>query len=72
MPRKPFLTPDQLQAVHARYKVFKNEGTAATGMWVYQPHDFDGSFELWSEAYPTFKAAAQAAWREMQDPTSHV
>ena len=65
---KSSLTPAQRRAVLRQFKVFRNEGTIGTGRWVYQPHDFDGSFELWSDTHATRREAIEAAFEEMSHP----
>lgn len=62
------LSRSNRRAVYAAFKVYRNVGSHETGKWVYQPHDFDSSFELWSEAYKTRREAVEAAWDEMNGP----
>jgi len=59
------LTKEEIATVLETYKVYKNTGTVGTGKWVYQPHDFDGSFELWSDTFATKREALVAAWNEL-------
>ena len=59
------LTAAQRRQVYRRFKVYKNTGSVEAGKWVYQPHDFDSSFELWSEGYRTRKEAVEAAHKEL-------
>jgi hypothetical protein len=35
------------------------------GKWVFQPHDFDSSFELYSEGYRTKREAIEAAYLDL-------
>ena len=62
------LSRSDRRAVHAAFKVYRNAGTVGTGRWMYQPHDYDGSFETWSEPYRTRREAVEAAWAEMNGP----
>lgn len=68
---KSSLTPAHRRAVHRHFKVFRNVGTVGTGRWVYQPHDFDSSFDLWSDTYATRREAVEAAAAEMDGPHFH-
>ena len=62
---KSSLTPSQRRATLKRFRVYRNTGTVATDLWVYQPHDFDSSFELWSDGYKTRREATEAAYDEL-------
>jgi hypothetical protein len=62
------LTAEQTAEVLKSFKVYQNEGSVETGKWVYQPHDFDDSFELWSAGYDTEGEAMAAAYAELSDP----
>lgn len=59
------LTASQRRQVHRAFKVYRNTGSVHKGKWVYQPHDFDSSFQLWSDAYPTRREAVEAAYGEL-------
>jgi hypothetical protein len=59
------MSPEDRKTVEAHYLIYRNTGTVCTGLWVYQPHDFDSPFELWSEGYKTMREAYQAALREL-------
>jgi hypothetical protein len=59
------LTRAERATVYRRFKVYRNTGSIKTGQWVYQPHDFDSSFELWSKGYPTRREAVEAAFSEL-------
>lgn len=62
------LTPEEIALVRENFKVYRNTGSVETGKWVYQPHDFDGAFELWSEGYKTRWEAEAAALKELRGP----
>jgi hypothetical protein len=62
---KSDLTRTERAKVYRAFKVYRNTGTGETGRWVYQPHDFDSSFELWSAGYKTRREAVEAAHEEM-------
>jgi hypothetical protein len=62
---KSSLTKSERAKVYRRFQVYRNTGTVGTGRWVYQPHDFDSSFELWSATYKTRREAVRAAFDEM-------
>lgn len=65
------LTAEQVELVEAGFKVYQNTGTVENGKWVYQPHDFDSSFELWSAGYTTREEAIAAAYAEIiSDPAA--
>lgn len=65
---KTQLTRSQRAAVRERFNVHRNTGTLHAGKWVYQPHDFDASFELWSAPFDTRREAMEAAYEEMSRP----
>lgn len=69
---KSILTTAQRRAVHRHFKVYRNVGSVDTSRWVYQPHDFDSSFDLWSESYRTRREAVEAAAAEMDGPNFHA
>jgi hypothetical protein len=58
------LTSEQMATVDRLYSVYRNAGTVQTGRWVYQPHDYDSSFQLWSDGYDTQEEAYVAAYAE--------
>lgn len=62
---KSSLTQSQRRMVLRRFKVYRNAGSFKTGLWVYQPHDFDSSFDLWSDGYKTRREAIEAAYHEL-------
>jgi hypothetical protein len=64
-PQRSSLTVAQRRAVRKAFAVYRNMGTLGTGQWVYQPHDFDSSFELWSATFATRRAATEAAYAEL-------
>lgn len=56
------------RAVYRRFKVFRLTGPWQTGDWSYQPHDYDGSYEAWTQSsYQTRREAVEAAFREIQE-----
>ena len=59
------MSHEDRKTIEAYFLIYRNTGTVCTGLWVYQPHDFDSSFELWSEGYKTKREAYQAAFREL-------
>ncbi len=61
------MTIQQIQAVKASYKVYRNTGSVSKGRWVFQPHDFDSSFELYSPGYATRREALEAAYRDLAE-----
>ena len=61
------LSQDKKFQVQQYYHVYRNCGSLHIGKWVYQPWNFDSSFELWSKAYPTKKAAYEAAYAELRE-----
>lgn len=65
------LTAEQTAAVLDAFKVYENTGSVEVGKWVYQPHNFDSSFDLWSAAYETEAEAMMAAFAELSDPSNH-
>jgi hypothetical protein len=68
MRTKTNLTRSQRTAVLRAFKVYRNTGTYQTDKWVYQPHDFDSAFELWSDGYETRREAMEAAYEELSQP----
>lgn len=66
------LTAEQIASVLDAFAVYRNTGTVGTGKWVYQPKDFDSSFELWSACYRTRREAIEAAYAELVDPSSLI
>lgn len=65
---KTNLTRSQRAAVRERFRVFRNTGPYHNGKWVYHPHDFGASFELWSAPFDTRREAMEAAYEEMSHP----
>lgn len=65
---KTSLSPSERRSVHRAFQVYRNVGTVGTGRWVYQPHDFDSSFDLWSGIYKTRREAIEAAFAELAGP----
>ncbi len=59
------LTAEQIAKVESFYIVYKNTGSVQRGKWVFQPHDFDSAFELWSDGYRTKREAMAAAYAEL-------
>lgn len=66
--KKTTLSPSERRQVYRRFKVYRNVGCVGTGLWVYQPHDFDSSFDLWSDTYETRRETVEAAYAEMTGP----
>lgn len=65
---KTQLTRSQRAAVRERFNVYRNTGMLHTGKWVYHPHDFDASFDIWSAPFDTRREAMEAAHEEMVRP----
>lgn len=66
---KTTLTAEQIASVLEAFLVYRNTGSACTGKWIYQPKDFDSSFELWSACFRTRREAIEAAFAELNDPS---
>jgi hypothetical protein len=64
------LTPAERARLLRHYRVYRNVGSRLAGQWVFQPIGFDSTFELYSDGYPTRRAATEAAWDCFTGPTA--
>ena len=67
MTTKTTLTATKRRSTRKAFLIYRNEGTLETGKWVYQPRNFDASFELWSKGYRTRREATEAAYAELPE-----
>jgi hypothetical protein len=61
------ITGEQRAELRRHFEFFRNEGTIHTGLWMFAPHGYDGSFEAYSEGYRTLAEAEAAAWHAWTD-----
>lgn len=52
--------------VSTYFTVYDNRSGSGGAEWVYQPYDFDSTFELWSDVYATEAEADAAALEELR------